>query len=49
MSGRFAILAEPARYGVSRMVFGSELGAATAATAASLTAFDPDDSWRALK
>lgn len=30
-------------------VFESDLGAATRETAAALTAFDPDASWRALK
>jgi hypothetical protein len=59
MSGGFAILAYPAEYGVSGVmsflvsrrgtVFQSDLGAATGETAAALTAFDPDDSWRALK
>ena len=59
MSGGFAILAYPAEYGVSGVmsflvsrrgtVFESDLGAATSETAAALTAFDPDDSWRALK
>jgi hypothetical protein len=59
MSGGFAILAYPAEYGVSGVmsflvsrrgtVFESDLGAATSETAPALTAFDPDDSWRALK
>jgi hypothetical protein len=59
MSGGFAILAYPAEYGVSGVmsflvsrrgtVFESDLGAATSETALALTAFDPDDSWRALK
>lgn len=59
MSGGFAILAYPAEYGVSGVmsflvsrrgtVFESDLGAATSETAQALTAFDPDDSWRALK
>jgi hypothetical protein len=59
MSGGFAILAYPAEYGLSGVmsflvsrrgtVFESDLGAATRETAATLTAFDPDDSWRALK
>ncbi len=59
MSGGFAILAYPAEYGVSGVmsflvsrrgtVFESDLGAGTSETAPALTAFDPDDSWRALK
>jgi hypothetical protein len=59
MSGGFAILAYPADYGVSGVmsflvsrrgtVFESDLGAATRESAAALTAFDPDASWRALK
>lgn len=57
MSGGFAILAYPAEYGVSGVmsflvsrrgtVFESDRGAATHETAPA--AFDPDDSWRALK
>lgn len=59
MSGGVAILAYLAEYGVSGVmsflvsrrgtVFESDLGAATRETAAVLTAFDPDASWRALK
>ena len=59
MSGGFAILAYPAEYGVSGVmsflvsrrgtVFEGDLGAATRESAPALAAFDPDDSWRALK
>lgn len=54
--GGFAILAYPARYGMSGVVsfmvnqdgvvYQKDLGPTTAALAAEMTAFDPDPSWR---
>lgn len=54
--GGFAILAYPARYGASGImtflvgqdgaIYAKDLGARTHAIAASLTAFDPDASWK---
>jgi len=58
MTGGFAILAFPAEYGASGVmtflvsrrgtVFQKDLGDSTAATAAAITAFDPDSSWTRL-
>ena len=56
MIGGFAMVAYPARYGVSGVmtfivnqdgvVYQKDLGAATAASAARMTTFNPDASWR---
>jgi hypothetical protein len=58
MSGGFAILAYPAEYGASGVMsfligargtlYQSDLGTATAETAKSMSAFDPDSSWKAV-
>jgi hypothetical protein len=55
MTGGFALLAYPVRYGSSGVktfivneqgiIFEQDLGPRTAELAAKITAYDPDDSW----